>query len=188
MAWLDEVRKRIAINEGVRQRAYLDDLGIKTIGIGFNCTRTDTRQALAKSGVTDIDGVLGGVVALTTDQINALFNYSFNGVVSCARASLAPGIFDSLTDARRFVIVDIVFQMGEQRWLEFVHARSLLNTAQDAKNRGDIGTAHAVFMEAANALIDSEWYGESGDRSKRNVAMVRWGEWVSPYGDGSNEH
>lgn len=184
MAWLDEVRKRIAIDEGDRAKMYRDSLGIPTIGTGFNLTRPDARQALAKCGVSDIDGVINGTVALTPAQDMALFDYAFSPIESQARASLATTIYDSMTDARRFVICDLVYNLGNDGWCEFTETRALLNEAQRSKLIGS-PSSHAFFDAAAQHLASSLWFGQVGNRARRNVAMIRSGVWCDPYGDGS---
>jgi len=186
MPWLAEVCRRIGINEGRRATMYLDSATppCRTIAIGFNLERNDARKALASIGVADVGGVMGGHVALTDNQIDALFGYSFAPILSESRSSLAPGIFDAMTDARRFVICDLVFNMGLAGWMAFTGTRQLLNEAQAAKNTGD-ADAHLLFGEAADHLTASCWYTQVGNRAKRDVAMIKNGVWVDAYGDGS---
>lgn len=183
--WLDEVQRRIAISEGTEHRVYHDSKGILTIGVGFNCERGDAREALAKCGVSDIDAVLAGEVALTTGQINTLFAYSFAPIVSEARASLPSGVFDALSDARRFVVCDLVYNLGSAGWSEFVNTRALIAQAQEAKNESR-ASAHDLFVQAAAHLEESAWYEQVGYRAKRDVAMLREGVWCDPNGDGSD--
>jgi len=185
VSFIDEVRRRIGDDEGDDLKAYRDSLGIETIGVGFNLTRSDARDALAKCGVTDVDGVMNGTTALTPAQDAALFEYSFAPIESEARASLATGIYDSMTDARRFTICDLVYNLGNAGWNDFTNTRALLNEAQAAKNAGQ-ASAHALFVLAAEHLEESDWYNQVGLRAKRNVAMIRSGVWVSPTGDGSD--
>lgn len=182
--WLQEVARRVAINEGCELRVYRDSMGTKTIGIGFNCERGDAVPALTKIGVKDINAVLGGQQALTPAEVQALFEYSFAPVEAQARASLAPGIFDSMTDARRFVVCDLVFNLGNTGWLQFEGTRSLLNKAQHAKNNGDVPMSHPLFVAAADHLTASAWFSQVGYRAMRNVAMIRDGGWVNANGDG----
>lgn len=184
--WLAEVQRRIGISEGCRAVMYHDSEGIPTIGIGFNLQRSDARDALQKAGVTDVDGVMAGRTALTDGQISALFTYSFTPIISEARASLADGIFDSMTDARRFVICDLCFNLGEGGWDSFAGTRALLNQAQSAKNAGNLASAHDLFEDAANHLEASAWYGQVGYRAMRDVAMIRVGAWCNATGDGSD--
>jgi hypothetical protein len=183
--WEDEARKRIAINEGSRNTVYMDSASPPnpTIGIGFNLNRDDARQALARIGA-DYDAVKSGT-ALTDAQVAELFAYSFAPIVDEARASLQPFHFDSLSDARRFVVCDLVYNLGNAGWTSFVHTRALLDQACHAQRVGD-PAAHDLFGQVASALADSAWYSQVGNRAKRDCAMMRTSNWCDPNGDGSD--
>jgi GH24 family phage-related lysozyme (muramidase) len=183
--WLSEVYRRIGIDEGNRATMYHDTVGIPTIGIGFNLQRDDASEALRSCGCTDVTGVVAGTASLTPPQVESLFRYSFGPIESQARASLATGVYDSMTDARRFVICDLIFNLGNAGWLGFANTRRLLNEAQQKKNAGQQTQAHQLFEEAANHLQASAWYGQVGYRAMRDVAMIRSGVWVDANGDGS---
>lgn len=185
--WMNETERRIEISEGRRAAMYHDSLGIPTIGVGFNLQRGDARECLLKAGVppNQVDAVLDGTGLLTNAEIDALFAISFDPIVSEARASLAPGVFDSMSDARRFVICDLVFNMGNDGWLGFPNTRALINQAQIAKNEGR-QSAHELFVIASEHLEESDWYHQVGERAQRNVAMLRSGIWCKPDGDGSD--
>jgi GH24 family phage-related lysozyme (muramidase) len=182
--WLAAVRDRIGDDEGDSAKEYRDSMGIPTIGEGFNLERSDARQALAACGVTDVDGVMNGTVALTPAQDATLFNYSFAPIESEARASLDAGIYDALSDARRFVICDLVYNLGAAGWTAFTGTRSAIAQAQLAKNIG-AADAHDLFEAAADHLANSAWFTQVGNRARRDVAMMRSGTWVNPTGDGT---
>jgi GH24 family phage-related lysozyme (muramidase) len=182
--FLAEVAKRIDDNEGDHTYRYLDSKGIPTIGIGFNLLRADADSALRSVG-SSLAAVNAGA-SLTEAQVQQLFAYSFSPIEAQARASLGPNIYDTLSDARRFVICDLVFNLGQDGWLEFAATRQLISTAQTGKNQGNLAAAHQCFELAAEHLEATPWYGQVGDRAKRDVAMLRSGLWVSPTGDGTD--
>jgi GH24 family phage-related lysozyme (muramidase) len=182
--WLAEARSRIAISEGRRAVRYFDSVGVPTIGIGFNLNRSDAPAEITKLGA-HWPSIRRGEVGLTDAQIDALFAYSFAPIASEARASLAPGTFDALSDARRFVVCDLVFNLGSAGWQGFGGTRSLIDQGVAAHKAGDDGKAHLLFGAAADHLQDSAWYSQVGNRAKRNVAMLRSSGWVDPNGDGS---
>lgn len=177
--WIDDAQRRIARYEGIRYLRYYDTRGVPTIGVGFNLERSDARVALLRSGVAprDIEGVLTGKIALTTPEVENLFAYSWAPIVSEARASLAPGIFDALTDARRFVICDLAWNLGEAGWATFDNTRAAIAAAQEAKDR-NAPNAHVLFAEAASQLALSLWYQQTGDRAVEDCAMLRSGVYV----------
>jgi hypothetical protein len=183
--WEAEAQRRVAINEGSRNTVYMDSASPPnpTVGIGFNLNRDDARQALASIGA-DYDAVKSGS-PLTDAQVSQLFTYSFAPVVDEARASLQPFHFDSMTDARRFVICDLIYNLGNAGWLGFVQTRALLNQACHAQRVGD-PAAHALFVQVAAALANSAWYSQVGNRAKRDCAMMRTSNWCDPSGDGSD--
>src|SRR5215468_5410030 len=123
--WEAEVERRIAINEGRRNKVYMDSASPPnpTVGIGFNLNRSDAPQALASVGA-DYSAVKSGT-PLTDDQVNKLFSYSLAPVLDEARHSLQPLHFDSMSDARRFVLCDLVFNLGDAGWHGFVNTRAL---------------------------------------------------------------
>jgi lysozyme len=178
-----EVARRIGINEGCKLTRYQDTMGIWTIGIGFNLERSDAAAILRAAGANLAAIMAGG--SITVDQAHQIFALCFGGIQEQARGSLAGGVFDTMTDARRFVICDLIYNMGLGGWTDFAGTRGLLSEAQQAKNAGKLDAAHAQFDVAADHLTASAWYGQVGDRAKRNVAMIRSGVWVDATGDGS---
>ncbi|MGA8532473.1 MAG: hypothetical protein WB615_00030 [Candidatus Tumulicola sp.] len=182
--WEAECRHRLTIDEGERDRVYTDSVGIPTIGIGFNLQRADAPAILSKIGA-QYDAVMSGTL-LSSQQVADLFQYSFAPIVGEARASLEPFHFDSMSDARRFVICDLVFDLGATGWDGFQNARAAIDQACHAGRTGHPATEHAQFGAAAAALAASIWYGQVGNRAKRDVAMLRTSNWCDPYGDGSD--
>ena len=178
-----EVRSRIGINEGRREMMYRDSLGIKTIGVGFNLERGDAMLVLAKIGVSNVDGVIAGYVPLSQPQIDALLEYTFEPIEAAARASLAPGVYDALSDARRFVLCDLEFNLGQRGWLGFATTRAILDEAQGAKSAGKMDIAHRLFGLAADHLAASAWDSQVGNRASRDVAMMRTSGWCAATGE-----
>jgi GH24 family phage-related lysozyme (muramidase) len=182
-AWLAEVERRIAINDGKRLTRYRDSNDIWTLGIGCNLERGDAPVMLRACGI-DYAAVMADE-AITEVQATKLFTACFAPIVASARASLEPGIYDALTDARRFVLCDLNYNLGAAGWLDFTTSRNLLNLAQTAKMRGQEPTAHVLFGRCADDLAADAWAAQTGDRAKRDIAMIRSGEWVDAAGDGS---
>ncbi len=182
--WNDEVRRRIAINEGCRLTMYHDTVGVPTIAYGFNLESDTAAATLAKCGVANPSAVIAGLEPITQAQADATFALMLPGYVSAARGTLGPGVFDKLSDARRFVIVDLTYNMGAgpDGWGGFVRTQALINQGANAP---DPMTRSRLFGQAADALAQSAWYGQVGDRAKRDVAMLRTSNWVDPNGNGS---
>lgn len=175
--WFAEVHRRIAINEGCRLSMYLDSLGIPTIAFGFNLQRGI--EAFVLCGIKNIAAILSGAEAITQSQADLLLAHDLPTYIASAKASMPNGIFARLSDARRFVITDLVYNLGADGWADFAATRHLIAAAVDTKVPA---TAHALYGEAADHLAASDWAGQVGDRAKRDIAMMRSSEWVPATG------
>lgn len=166
---------------------YFDSMGIPTIGIGFNLQRSDAKTALVTAGVAidQVDDVMDGKVGLTPAQISKLFAYSFAPIVSEARSAFPTGIFDSMSDARRFAVCDMVFNLGFGGFMSFNTSRDMLAQAQESKDEGHVD-AHNQFIAAAQHLTGTDWYTQVGNRAKRDCSMLQQGVWCNPLLDGSD--
>lgn len=175
-AFRAEVARRIAINEGCRLTRYQDSLGIWTIGVGFNCERADAGAELAAVGARLADVMADRAIAQA--QAQALFERCLSGLEAAARSSLAAGAYDALTGARRFVLLDLEYNLGSRGWLGFETTRAIISEAQAQKGAGRVAIAHQLFMLAGDHLAASAWNGQVGQRAARDIAMIRTGDWV----------
>lgn len=179
--WIGEVARRIVISEGDKTVAYPDPLSPRAkTGSGSGDPWT---IGIGETGPDIHEGTVW-----TQAQVMARFALVLPKYVAEARASLQPGIFDALADARRFVIVDLVYNMGagDDGWGGFTTTHGLIAQAQLLKNQGRLVQAHGLFVEAGQHLKEAAWYGQVGDRAKRDVAMLVAGDWCSATGDGSD--
>ncbi len=181
--WMHEATSRIALSEGYRSTRYDDSLGIPTIGIGFNLQRGDANELLIQCGSSLASCMQNE--SLSGTQVYRLFALSFAPIVAQARASLQATHFDNMSDARRFVLCDLVYNLGETGWLGFAGTRALIDAGCHFNALGDHATAHASFGQAGDHLTASAWYAQVGNRAKRDVAMLRSSNWCAPQGDGS---
>ena len=181
--WITDATHREVVNEGLRLTRYPDSRGIPTIGIGYNCTRGV--GPLVVCHIPNPSAILAGKASITEQQAYCLLANDLAYAVDDARASLVKGIFDALTPARQFVITDLCYNMGLSTWLSFINTRQLIETAQKQKASGD-AAAHATFVQAGINLSKSAYYQQTGNRAKRNVAMLITGVYCDPSGDGSD--
>jgi GH24 family phage-related lysozyme (muramidase) len=183
-------------DEGLRLYKYRDKFGVITLGYGEALegqrppTFTDQQWASILAAPTAIDSEPENAVAacITQAQAIALFDAVLPGYIAAARASLATGIFDALDDARRYVVIDLTYNMGagEEGWGGFGATHALIAQAVTAKKSGKDDDAHELFNQVADHLQGSAWYTQTGDRAKRDVAMMRTSAWCNPTGDGSD--
>jgi GH24 family phage-related lysozyme (muramidase) len=185
--WLAEVSSRIRASEGLRLYKYRDSVDIVTLGYGYALEGqrpplfTDAQWAAIQAAPIAIDSKPENAVeaCITQEHAIALFDAILPTYIAQARASLATGIFDLLDDARRFVIVDLTYNLGagSDGWGGFRATHDLIARAVTQKQQGRMDNAHALFGEAADHLAASAWYGEVGVRAEHDVTMMRSSEW-----------
>jgi hypothetical protein len=106
--------------------------------------------------------------------------------IASARAALDPGVFDKMTDARRFSIVDMVYHLGSQA----VAQASFRPKLTAATSQPTESAAQPYYEDAANRMARYVYIGgqvapSEKPRAGRNAAMMRTGTWVNAFGDGS---
>ncbi len=139
MNYLDILHAQLRVDEGYRDRPYRDTVGKTTIGIGRN--------------LTDV-GVSRGEIALMFD----------NDLATAENASrrLVPS-FDSLSDVRKSVVVNLAFNMGFNTLSQFVNTLKAI----DERRWGD----------AASGMLASKWAGQVGSRAFRLAASMQTDQW-----------
>jgi lysozyme len=140
VSYLDLARAQLKADEGVIPHAYQDSEGYWTIG----CGRL-------------IDKRLGG--GLSDDEINYLLNNDLFRAEKTARALFAG--FDRLSDARKAVLVNMSFNLGQTRLAGFQRLREAVKE-QD-------------WEQAAAELLDSKWATQVGQRAVRLAEQMRRG-------------
>jgi peptidoglycan hydrolase-like protein with peptidoglycan-binding domain len=155
-----EATRRIAEHEGTRAKVYTDSRGHPTVGIGFNLDRQGAAAALAAVGA-DYERVRAGSESLTSDQIDALAKSDIENALSEAGSIVSN--FDSLSAARQFVIVDMIFNLGSAGFADFHQTIAAIE-------KGD-------FAKAAEDMANSAWYGQVGSRAVSDCALMKSGEW-----------
>lgn len=185
-AWKTEVARRIGIEEGVRLEPYIDPVVGRSIGYALPLT-AQGKSILTKARIPDPDGVIAGRVPLTQAQADATLRVMLEPAIAQARAALDSGVFDKMTDARRFTIVDMVYHLGAQTVAQASFRPKLTAaTSQLGTERG----AQRYYDEAADRMARYVYIGgqiapSERTRAGRNAAMMRTGVWVDAFGDGS---
>lgn len=137
MSHRDIVRAQLRIDEDVRSKMYLDSLGIPTIGVGRNLRD----------------------VGLRPDEINYLLD---NDIIVAEKtaATLFPS-FDKLSENRRAVLVNMAFNLGQDRLAGFHNFRAAVEAG--------------AFEQAAAGMLDSLWAKQVGIRAQRLAKQMRDG-------------
>lgn len=126
-------------HEGLRLKPYRDSVDKLTIGVGRNLddvgiTR-DEALNLMRSDIVNI-----------TRELNQNFEW-----------------YDSLDYIRKAALIDMVFNLGITKFLQFNQTIHWLET----KN----------WDKAANEMLNSTWSEQVGDRAQDLAKMIRTGEW-----------
>ena len=150
-----EIYEQIALHEGVEPSVYTDTKGKRTIGIGFNLDEPSNRKKAEAVGL-NVQDMLSGKT-LSDKEIKLLYNESVKQAADDVNAYLPkagrqPPIVQK-------ILIDMAFNLGRTKLNKFKNMRSALI-------EGD-------YNKAADEMVDSLWYNQVGDRSKRLEDMMR---------------
>lgn len=137
MSYIDILEAQLEIDEGKRNKMYLDSKGIPSLGIGHN---------LRDKPISDraVRVIFEDDVADAEADIRKLF-YDF----------------DDLNDNRKAVVLNMMFNMGLPTFSQFKNTISLIN--------------HGEYGQAADAMLDSAWAKQVGERAVRLSNLMRSG-------------
>lgn len=152
----DEIARDEGVGPGGLGRVYIDTEGVPTIGRGYNIAEPSHRDRLTELGY-DAAAVVSGSATIGEEHVELLFRESIRDAIASVKA-IVPN-FDTLPGVVQRVLVNMAFNVGQRRLSGF--KQMLL-----AVNHGD-------FRAAADEMVDSRWYGQVGQRSKRLVELMR---------------
>ncbi len=132
--------KQIELVEGRRYKMYMLD-NIPHIGIGHNIiSRQLTDETLEYLGCEDEPDLM--TAELSDDQIEYLFFKDLDIAINDARKAIGKEVFESLSEERQEVLVDMSFNLGGPRFRAF---KNMIKAVQE----GD-------YDEAAAEILDSK--------------------------------
>jgi lysozyme len=136
------LRSLLSLHEGRVAHAYSDSLGFLTIGVGHL-----------------IDAKKGG--KLPEHIIDALLDHD----ISTHAAELVAALpwVSKLPSVRYCVLVDMAFNMGVPKLLQFVMT---LKAVREGR-----------YTDAAKEMLNSNWAKQVGRRAARLAAMMETGAW-----------
>lgn len=153
----DKLSEMIKRHEGLRNFAYDDSLGVRTIGVGFNLERKCAREKISELGLNFSD-VYSGKSEISDAQAYFLMKEDIENSILDAKKYIGES-FDNLPLDVLHVLVDMSYNLGYPKLLKFEDFRKEI-----LKNN---------FDGAAEEMIDSKWYGQVGNRSKELVEIMR---------------
>lgn len=134
----DALIQQLLSDEGLKLKPYRDSVGKLTIGVGRN-----------------LDDV-----GLTQDEAMYLLANDLRRVYSQITGALP--WFLKLNDARQNVLLNMAFNLGLTKFLEFKNTLGCVF-------RGE-------YDQAADAMLQSKWARQVGDRAVRLSHVMRTGE------------
>lgn len=145
----------IAVNEGFNSKAYLDTVGKRTIGYGFNLDE----PGIAKFVHPDIKS---GKRSITQGEANSiLLDKIIPIATNDAINFVGKDVYATLSPARRQALLDVSYNLGGPRLGGF-------KKMQAALKAGD-------FTTAAQELLSSKYAKQVPNRAKRNALLLLTG-------------
>ena len=142
---IDELKKEIEADEGVKYEIYLDHLGYPTVGCG-HLIQPDDEEYGKEVGTT-----------ITEAGCSTLFASDIDGVLAdCGRLYAT---FSDLPEEAQKIIANMMFNMGLTRLSKFKKMKAAIE-------KGD-------FKEAANQMHDSKWRTQVPNRAERLINRMR---------------
>ena len=132
---MDKLMDELIRDEGLRLKVYLDSEGIETIGVGRNLQK-----------------------GITRDEAMFLLN---NDIRYAIQEAMTFPWYEKLTEQRKRVIVNMIFNLGLTRFSGFKNTIRYLEM-------GD-------YEAASEEMLDSKWARQVGVRATRLSDMMRNG-------------
>ena len=142
---IEQLRKELEVDEGVKYEIYNDHLGYPTFGIGHL--------------VRDDDPEFGQPVgtAVSEDRVNECFDKDVEIVIDDCRQLYED--FDDLPSEAQLIIANMMFNMGRPRLSKFKGMKA----GCDARD----------WNKMADEMVDSRWHDQVPNRAKRLVKRIR---------------
>ena len=149
---IDQLRKELERDEGVKYEVYHDHLGYPTFGIGHL--------------ITDDDPECGAAIGtkVSDDRVKEAFSSDIETVLSDCEHLYEN--FGDLPEEVKLIIANMMFNMGRTRLSKFKG----MKRGVDARD----------WNAAADEMVDSRWYKQVTNRANRLVERMRNVNWGSP--------
>jgi len=142
---IEQLRKELEVDEGVKYEIYNDHLGYPTFGIGHLVRDTDPEAGAA----------LGTPVS--EDRVIEAFNQDVETVLSDCNTLYDD--FDDLPEEAQLIIANMMFNLGRPRLSKFKGMKA----GVDARD----------WKKAADEMVDSAWYRQVPNRAGRLVTRMK---------------
>ena len=142
---IEQLRKELEVDEGVKYEIYKDHLGYPTFGIGHLVRDTDPEAGAA----------LGTPVS--EDRVIEAFNQDVETVLS--DCNILYDDFGDLPEEAQLIIANMMFNLGRPRLSKFKGMKA--------------GVDSRDWKKAADEMVDSAWYRQVPNRAGRLVTRMK---------------
>ena len=142
---IEQLRKELEVDEGVKYEIYNDHLGYPTFGIGHLVRDTDPEAGSA----------LGTPVS--EDRVIEAFNQDVETVLN--DCTILYRDFNDLPEEAQLIIANMMFNLGRPRLSKFRGMKA----GVDARD----------WKKAADEMVDSAWYRQVPNRAGRLVTRMK---------------
>ena len=142
---IEQLREQLEVDEGCVYEIYNDHLGYATFGIGHLVTESDPEQGQS----------LGTPVS--SERVAEAFESDIQSVLR--DCNILYSDFDDLPEEAQQVIANMMFNLGRPRLSKFAG----MKRGVDARD----------WNQAADEMVDSNWYRQVTNRADRLVERIR---------------
>ena len=142
---IQQLRKQLEIDEGVKYDIYLDHLGLPTFGIGHLVTKTDPESGQAVG------------TSISKERVAECFDMDVQSVINDCNKLYED--FEDLPEEVQQIIANMMFNMGYTRLSKFKGMKR--------------GVDSLNWNQAADEMVDSRWYRQVTNRANRLVERMR---------------
>lgn len=142
---IQQLRKQLEIDEGVKYDIYLDHLGLPTFGIGHLVTKTDPESGQAVG------------TPISKERVAECFDMDVQSVINDCNKLYKD--FEDLPEEVQQIIANMMFNMGYTRLSKFKGMKR--------------GVDSLNWNQAADEMVDSRWYRQVTNRANRLVERMR---------------
>ena len=142
---IEQLKKDLIEDEGVKHEIYLDHLGLPTDGIGHLITEWD--EEYSKPVGTPV----------SEERVNQCFEVDVQGTIK--ECKLLYNDFDDLPEEVQLIIANMMYNMGRPRLSRFHKMKKAID------NRD--------WFEAAYEMTNSKWYKQVPNRAGRLVVRMQ---------------
>ena len=142
---IEQLRKELEVDEGVKYEIYNGHLGYPTFGIGHLVRDTDPEHGQE----------IGTPVS--EDRVIEAFNKDVESVLN--DCTILYGNFSKLPEEAQLIIANMMFNLGRPRLSKFKGMKA--------------GVDAGDWKKAADEMVDSAWYRQVPNRAGRLVSRMK---------------